>query len=379
MEMNWDEEHLMHDFQDHADTDTVEENWLVSIIVPVYNVEDYLEECVRSVLEQTYRNFELLLVNDGSKDGSGALCDRLAAEDPRIRVIHKENEGVSTTRNRGIDESKGDFIVFVDSDDLIMPDMLRKMVRAITKHQTDLAICGFQRFREGWRQNYRLSPYSLVIMQSQQELISVYKKPNTNMFGISIWAKMYRADIIRSHNIRFQTDISYEEDCCFNIDYFHHIQSAAVLRDCFYRYRQMEQSLSKGYRKNTFKFLVNGYRRRTAYLEELGMTHGGADAILMIVIKATVQKIFHSDLPKEEKLAEYAMIMSFEECRNVCAISAKSKVRLTRELAKAVLSGDPKKVHNVLQIWKYGSWVKGKIRGALGRVKRICKKVLRRV
>lgn len=356
-----------------------EERWLVSIIVPVYNVETFLEECVQSILAQTYRCFELLLVDDGSSDGSGAICDRFAAEDSRVRVIHKENEGVSATRNRGIEEASGDFIVFVDSDDLICPEMLQKMVCAMTKHQTDLAICGFERFRDDWRQPYRLSPYSLVIMQSQQELASVYKKPNTNMFGISIWAKMYRADIIREHNIRFQTDISYEEDCCFNIDYFHHVQTAAVLRDYFYRYRQMEQSLSKGYRKNTFRFLVNGYRRRVAYLEELGMTCYGADAILMIVIKTTVSKIFNSDLPLEEKLAEYAMIMGFEECQKVCEASVGSKVRLTRMLAEAVRSKDPKKVHHVLQLWKSGAWVKGKIRAVLGKVKWICKKVLRRV
>lgn len=379
MEMNCEEEHLMHETANHADTGINGEKGLVSIIVPVYNVEKYLEACVRSVQAQTYRHFELLLVDDGSKDGSGALCDKLAAKDSRIRVIHKQNEGVSATRNRGIDESRGQFIVFVDSDDQIRPEMLRKMVRAITHYHTDLALSGFERFRPGWSQEVRLSPHPLVIFESQKELISVYKQANTNMFGISIWAKMYRADIIRRHNIRFQTDISYEEDCCFNIDYFHHIHSAAVLRECFYRYRQMEQSLSKGYRKNTFKFLVNGYRRRIAYMKELGVSRGGADAILMIVVKATVQKIFHSDLPKEEKLAEYAMIMDFPECKRVCANSVGSRVWLTRELCKAVASGEPKKVHRVMQVAKYGSAVKGKFRALGSKIKWICKKVLRRV
>ena len=370
-------EELMNGLQ-HEPAVAVEENWLVSIIVPVYNVENYLEECVRSVLEQTYRNFELLLVDDGSTDSSPALCDRFAGEDPRVRAIHKENTGVSSTRNRGIEEARGDFIMFVDSDDLIQPEMLRKMVYAMTRYQTDLAISGFERFRDDWVQHYRLSPYSLLILQGQMELASVYKKPNTNMFGVSIWAKMYRADIIREHHIRFQTDIDYEEDCCFNIDYFHHVSTAAVLRDYFYRYRQMEQSLSKGYRKNTFRFLINGYRRRIAYLEELGMAHGGADGILMIVIKTTVQKIFHSSLPLKEKLEEYAMVMGFEECREVCRMSEKAKVWLTRRLAKAVLSGDPRRVHSLLNFAKWGSFVKGKLRAVLSIPKRMVKKVLRR-
>lgn len=354
------------------------EQWLVSIIVPVYNVEAYLRECVESILAQTYRNFELLLIDDGSKDGSGAICDEFAQSDSRVRVIHKANEGPSITRNRGIEEAAGEFIVFVDSDDLVCQEMLEKMVCAMTRYQTDLAICGFERFRDDWKQRSRISPYSLVIFQSQRELTSIYNKPGTNMFGISIWAKMYRADIIRENNIRFQEDIDYEEDCCFNVDYFHHVQTTAVLRDYFYQYRQLDQSLSKGYRKNTFKFLINGFRRRKAFLEELEMPFHGAETILMIVIKTTLIKIFDSALSKEEKFQEYEMVMSFDECQEVCKDAIASKTRLTRMLAKAIISKNPKKVHHILLLWRVVAKVKGKIKGVLRRIKWCLKKVLRR-
>lgn len=324
---------------------------LVSVIIPVYNIETYLRECVESVLQQTYKNFELLLVDDGSKDSSPAICDEYAAKDSRVVVIHKANEGPSATRNRGIDESKGEFIVFVDSDDLIHEEMLEKMVKAMTRYQTDLCISGFERFRDDWRQRARISPYSLMIFQSQQELASVYTKARTNMFGVSIWAKMYRADIIKENHIRFEKDIDYEEDCCFNLQYFRHVNTAAILRDYFYFYRQMEVSLSKGYRKNTFKFLVNGFQRRRAYLEELGMMTKGAEAIFLIVIKTTLIKIFQSDLPKEEKFQEYAEIMDFEETHEVCEAAVDSGSRLTRMLAKAVVTKNPKKVHSTLELW----------------------------
>ena len=351
---------------------------LVSIIVPVYNVELYLGECIESILNQTYETFELLLVNDGSKDSSGEICDEYAQKDPRIRVIHKENEGPSATRNRGIEEAEGEFIVFVDSDDKIKEEMLEKMVRAMDGYHTDLAICGFERFRDDWKQNSRISPYSLVIFQSQRELASVYNKPATNLFGVSIWAKMYRVEIIQEHNIRFQTDIDYEEDCCFNLEYFRHIETVAVLRDYFYCWRQMDQSLSKGYRKNTFPSLINGYRRRKAYLDELEMPSGGADSILMIVIKTTLIKIFDSGLSLEEKLREYAEVMAFEECQTVCETAIRSKTRLTRMLAKAVCSKEPKKVHSLLKLWKTVSNVKGKIKRILRKIKWNCKKILRR-
>ncbi|MCF2653180.1 glycosyltransferase family 2 protein [Anaeromassilibacillus senegalensis] len=348
---------------------------MVSVIIPVYNIEVYLRECVESVLAQTYENFELILVDDGSKDNSPAICDEFAQLDSRVVVIHKENEGPSATRNRGIEAAQGEFIVFVDSDDRIHPQMLEKMTAAMTRYQTDLCICGFERFRDGWKQRVRISPYSLLIFQSKQELASVYKKANTNMFGVSIWAKMYRAQIIKDNNIRFSEDIDYEEDCCFNIDYFQYVTTTSVLRDYFYFYRQMEQSLSKGYRKDTYKFLVNGYRRRKEFMENLGMATGGVDAIFLIVIKTTLMKIFVADLSKEEKFREYKEVIDFEESRMVSEQAVRSKVRLTRMLSKAIVAESPKRIHNVLEIWKV---VHG-FKSFLKKIKRNCKNVFWRL
>lgn len=118
------------------------EHPLISVIVPVYNIEEYLPRCVRTLREQTYPNLEILLVDDGSTDGTGALCDRLAEEDPRVRVFHKENGGSSSARNLGIAEAKGEYLGFVDSDDYVEPDMYEKLYAAIGQYGVSMAQTG---------------------------------------------------------------------------------------------------------------------------------------------------------------------------------------------------------------------------------------------
>lgn len=116
---------------------------LISIIVPVYNVEKYLKKCIESILSQTYQNIEIILVDDGSEDNSGAICDQYAAEDARIVVIHKKNGGLSTARNAGIDRSNGDFISFIDSDDYVSEDFCKILLQAILNENADMVICNF--------------------------------------------------------------------------------------------------------------------------------------------------------------------------------------------------------------------------------------------
>ena len=120
----------------------MQQDILVSVIVPVYNVEEYLARCVDSILAQTYSNLEVILVDDGAKDSSGSICDAYAEKDPRIRVIHKENGGLSSARNAGIDVAKGEYLEFVDSDDWIEPDGVESMLALALTHQTELVVGG---------------------------------------------------------------------------------------------------------------------------------------------------------------------------------------------------------------------------------------------
>ena len=119
----------------------------ISVIVPVYNVEKYLRKCIESILNQTFREFELILVDDGSTDSSGKICDEYALKDSRIKVIHKENGGASSARNAGLDVAKGEYIGFVDSDDWIEMDMYGELYRLIKENNTDISVCGINNIK----------------------------------------------------------------------------------------------------------------------------------------------------------------------------------------------------------------------------------------
>ena len=124
-------------------------NERISVIVPVYNGEKYLPICMKSLLEQTYRDLEILLVDDGSKDGSGALCDAYAAKDPRVRVIHQENQGVSGARNTGLDHATGAYVTFVDGDDYVEADYLERLHRNLVSHGVDFSCCSYTEIISG--------------------------------------------------------------------------------------------------------------------------------------------------------------------------------------------------------------------------------------
>ena len=117
--------------------------FLVSVVVPIYNVEKYLVQCIQTILYQSYRNLEVILVDDGSPDNCGKICDEFAIKDKRIKVIHKNNGGLSDARNVGIDKAMGEYITFIDSDDYIMPDMIESLMNTIIKERVDIAQCTF--------------------------------------------------------------------------------------------------------------------------------------------------------------------------------------------------------------------------------------------
>lgn len=147
---------------------------LISIIVPVYRAEKYLDRCVKSILNQTYINFELILVEDGSPDASGALCDRWAERDNRIRVIHKENGGASSARNRGLDIARGEYIAFVDSDDWIEPQMYEYLYVAMEKSKAQMAICGLRGISSDNMVKKIVQPKPEIFVWERKDLLNVF-------------------------------------------------------------------------------------------------------------------------------------------------------------------------------------------------------------
>lgn len=187
------------------------ENEKISIIVPVYKVEDYLERCVKSLTEQTYKNLEIILVDDGSPDNCGVLCDNLAAEDDRIKVIHKENGGVSAARNTGIEAATGDYITFVDSDDWVDLDMFSYLYKNAKETDADVSICGiYVNYDDGRQTPAESGPENLRVFDGKAAL----KETVSNFANMSVYNKIISSKIAK--DIYFDSSLIIGEDLEYN-------------------------------------------------------------------------------------------------------------------------------------------------------------------
>lgn len=214
---------------------------LVSIIVPVHNVEKTVTKCISSVLNQTYKDFELILLDDGSTDASGRICDGFAGEDPRIRVLHKENSGVSDTRNRGLSMARGEYVQFVDSDDWITPDATGLFVRAVTEHPCDMVIADFYRV-VGERVSRKGNIGEEGMLDRAGYALAMMQKPADFYYGV-LWNKFYRRSIISEHGLQMDCSINWCEDFLFNLEYLRHVHSVYALNVPLYYYVKRKGSL----------------------------------------------------------------------------------------------------------------------------------------
>lgn len=177
---------------------------LVSVIVPIYNVEAYLERCVESILQQTYEHIEIILVDDGSPDRCGSMCEEYAKKDSRIKVLHKENGGLSDARNAGLEMAKGKYVLFVDSDDVIKENLLETCVRTIEISSSDMVIFDFTRVEEHTE--------TLATMEIEKSGIYTLKSEPRLLFGApAAWNKLFRRDLFIKTGIRFPVGKYYED------------------------------------------------------------------------------------------------------------------------------------------------------------------------
>lgn len=230
---------------------------IVSIIVPVYNAEKYIKRCVDSILVQDYPDFELILMDDGSTDASGAICDGYAQQDNRVRVVHKENTGVSDTRNRALDLAEGVYIQFLDSDDWIVPEATRLLVQAMEKYDCDMVISDF--YRVAGERLARKGDIEENRVLTRQEFAScMIENPADFYYGV-LWNKLYKRQIIEEHRIRMDVSISWCEDFLFNLEYIRHASSFYALQVPIYYYVKRKGSLvSQGMSiSNTMRMKIN--------------------------------------------------------------------------------------------------------------------------
>lgn len=263
----------------------------VSVIVPVYNNEDYLSECIDSLLTQTLEDIEILLIDDGSSDHSGIICDEYAQRDYRIKVIHKVNEGLGLTRNLGMQKAQGEYFTFLDSDDYVASDMYEKLWTQAKKQNAEACLCGITRVYED-----KITPYELHLEKEffyNEEIHNdlVYrmigsapddKKEST--IGYSMCTGIFKLDVVKKYNMKFFSEREYKvEDILFKIEYFSYITCITYIPDSCYMYRCNENSLTRKYRPDVLDATLKSYQKEFEILQEYGYEKGELYATRMLL------------------------------------------------------------------------------------------------
>lgn len=227
---------------------------LISIIVPIYNVEKYLDRCINSIINQSYKNIEIILVNDGSTDNSLEICEKYKKNDDRIIIINKKNGGQSEARNFGLDIAKGKYVSFVDSDDLIHIDMYKILYNAIVKNKSDIAICRYKKFNS-------INENSIIYESSKKKKDIVIKCVNseyalakcldTKEITVSAWSKLYKREIFSELKFPCGTEM---EDWAIIVDLMHKCKKVVMIPEALYYYFNRDDStMNKKFKESDLK------------------------------------------------------------------------------------------------------------------------------
>lgn len=303
---------------------------MISVIIPVYNVERYLKRCLNSVINQTYRSLEIILIDDGSTDSSGKICDEYSSLDKRIVVIHKENNGLSSARNKGLGIAKGEYIGFVDSDDFIHPQMYEILYKAIVEEQLDMVSCKTQ---DTVSENVNLEQYDEVKELKNMEIVSKKKILNNfhNEYYEKIWMtamhKLYRRNIF--DDIRFMEGKIYEDEFSF-----HHIidkcTNVGIMQTVLYYYYLSPNSITRSkFTKNRFDIIDATYDRFNFFLKKeisSEVNYWGTKCIGQVI------EMWHKVYFEEQEYTEYFKKLYIKKLRDKkfrrCSLSIKQRMHL---------------------------------------------------
>ena len=256
----------------------------VSVIVPVYNCEQYLLECINSILNQSYKNIELILIDDGSTDRSGAVCDAVAKDDERVKVVHKKNEGVSIARNVGIEKCVGEYLYFCDADDIVFSYTIESMKKMLDENQADICMCSFTRKKRYFSEDkFRITNYRI----RSEAMDLIYSDP---LYGGYVWNKMFRN--VKIGNIRFRQDIAFGEDELFCMQYMENVNKSIISSLVVYCYRDNPKGICNS---NNIKREVDSYIAKNECRKIL-MKYGGNEKTILessILLQKNCTKYFY--------------------------------------------------------------------------------------
>lgn len=232
----------------------------ISIILPVYNNEATLKSCIQSVQKQSYQNFELLIVDDGSEDRSYDICREYAGKDQRIHLQRQLHCGVVAARNAGLVSAKGTYLMFIDADDVYHQLMLEKMLNAMVREQVDLVVCSYEKLMGNYKLPCTIREKSKVYTV-RQYLVNTLKEPGHHYYGV-VWNKMFRMDVVHRHTLYFDKEAGLGEDFIFNLCYYEHINRVKVITEVLYGYNcAKDNSLSRNSNK-TLQDVMEEYQNR---------------------------------------------------------------------------------------------------------------------
>lgn len=235
----------------------MKENERISIVIPVYNAQNVLQACVDSILRQNFSNWELLLVDDGSRDSSPALCDRLAEQNPKIRVFHKENGGVSSARNLGIRKARGAYLLFVDSDDTLAPGALEKLQETAERTQAELVVCGFTYLVETSGKTVDNVPKSFFCGGGEAYLRDRFLSDFKQEFFNPPWNKLIRRSLLTENAVYFGEAFSICEDMAFSMQVLEKCRRICVIPESLYIYHYKEaDNLVSRFHANYYEALL---------------------------------------------------------------------------------------------------------------------------
>lgn len=293
---------------------------LITVIVPVYNVEKYLRQCLESIVQQSYKNIEVIMVDDGSTDESGAVCEEYASSYKNFFVLHQKNAGLGMARNGGLQKAKGKYVMFLDSDDYIDPDHIEVLYTHIKEKQADVCKGGFRKVKDNGTVTFERK-YSNEFFEGKDVAERFLPRligsapDKKDSFEMSVWSSLYKMSYICQNGLKFPSERELiSEDLVFNIEYMQYAKNVCVVSEVGYNYRINTESLTKHYQPDKFERYIKLYmyvRKRLFELHYNLDTVYRLDRIILVNIKGCI-------IQEKTEISGHSMKTAVKNIKNIC-------------------------------------------------------------